>query len=110
MVSTSGTIGFGLSCQSSRYCERFAANCLEGDHKAAATDGLEARDGEELLVADTPQAMADAIARLHEDPSLAPAVIAAGRARLATAHAPTLVAQRLAALITAAAEGRAELG
>lgn len=44
-------------------------------------EGIELRDGEEILLADGPQAFADAVIRLLDDPALAARIGAAGRVR-----------------------------
>jgi polysaccharide biosynthesis protein PslH len=61
----------------------------------AAASGLAAQDGRELLLAETPAAFADAIARLHRDPGLAETLVAEGRARLRARHDPAAVAAAL---------------
>ena len=62
----------------------------------AAASGLAAQDGRELLLADTPAAFAEAIARLHREPALAEALVVEGRARLRAHHDPAGVAAALA--------------
>ena len=62
----------------------------------AGAAGLGAQDGRELLLADTPAAFADAIARLHREPALAEALVVEGRARLRARHDPAAVAAALA--------------
>jgi glycosyltransferase involved in cell wall biosynthesis len=62
----------------------------------AAAAGLAAGDGRELLLADTPDAFADALTRLHREPALAEALVAAGRARLRARHDPAAAAAALA--------------
>ncbi|MET0554928.1 MAG: glycosyltransferase family 4 protein [Vicinamibacteria bacterium] len=62
----------------------------------AAASGLAARDGRELLLADTPAAFAGAVARLHREPALGEALVARGRARLQERHDPAAVAAALA--------------
>jgi glycosyltransferase involved in cell wall biosynthesis len=63
-----------------------------------AAAGLDARDGEELLVAEDPCGFAGAIGRLHADPAYARASVEAGRALLGERHDPVRMARRLAAL------------
>jgi hypothetical protein len=60
-----------------------------------AARGLDAADGRELLLAREPEELARALRRLHEEPGLAAALVAAGRGRLASRHEPTTVAARL---------------
>jgi hypothetical protein len=74
----------------------------------AAASGLAAQDGCELLLADTPEAFADAIARLHHDPGLAEALVAQGRARLRARHDPAAVATALARLYEEATASSAD--
>jgi hypothetical protein len=57
--------------------------------------GLEAADGEELLVARDAAGFAAAIRRLCEEPGLAAALAAGGRAALRRRHDPATVARRL---------------
>ena len=61
----------------------------------AAASGLDARHEAELLVADTPEAIAVAIGRVANDSALARSLVAAGRARLAVRHDPHRVAQAM---------------
>jgi glycosyltransferase involved in cell wall biosynthesis len=60
-----------------------------------AMAGLGAAHGREVLVAQDAGEFAAAIARLHREPTLARALVAAGRAALAAHHSPTAVAARL---------------
>jgi len=60
-----------------------------------AAQGLEATDGRELLLAREPEEFALALRRLHEEPGLAAALVAAGRDRLTARHGPGAVAARL---------------
>jgi hypothetical protein len=62
----------------------------------AGARGLEATDGRELLLAGDPGAFALALRRLHAEPGLAAAMVAAGRDRLAEHHDPGAVGTRLA--------------
>jgi glycosyl transferase family 1/glycosyl transferase family 4 len=57
--------------------------------------GLEATDGRDLLLARQPEDFALALRRIHEEPGLAAALVAAGRDRLAIHHEPGAVAARL---------------
>lgn len=56
-----------------------------------AVRGLEAEDGEDLLVAETTEDFVDAFRRLHENPDLAVRLIRGGRASLARRHDPARV-------------------
>ncbi|HSD65209.1 MAG TPA: glycosyltransferase family 4 protein [Vicinamibacteria bacterium] len=60
-----------------------------------AAQGLEATHGRELLLARDAEGFADALRRLHGEPGLAAALVAAGRDRLAARHEPADVAARL---------------
>jgi hypothetical protein len=71
-----------------------------------AAAGLEARDGEDLLLARDGPGFAAALARLAADPSLPAALVAGGRASLRARHAPAAVAERLAAVYRRATGGR----
>lgn len=53
-----------------------------------AAAGLAAEDGRELLLAETPEAWAVAVARLRDRPSDREALVSAGRRALAERHAP----------------------
>ena len=68
----------------------------------AGARGLEATDGRELLLADDPEAFVHALRRLHGEPTLATALVAAGRDRLASHHDAGTVAARLTAVYTRA--------
>jgi len=61
-----------------------------------AAAGLDASDGEELLIASDPRGFATAIRRLHADASLARASVDAGRILLVARHDPVRIAERLA--------------
>jgi len=61
----------------------------------AAAAGLDARNGVELLVEDTPQGLSNAIHRLADDRALAQGLVAAARARLAAHHDPGRVVRAL---------------
>jgi len=61
----------------------------------AALAGLEARDGEEALVAREPRDFAAAIARLHREPALAAALVEAGRRARQERHDPLEIARRM---------------
>jgi hypothetical protein len=69
-----------------------------------AVAGLGAEHGRELLVAQDPAEIAAAFARLHRDPALARALVAAGREALAARHDPRQVASRLAEIYEESAE------
>jgi len=60
----------------------------------AAAHGLGADVGRELLVAESAEAFAAALAELHRDPARAGALAEAGRGRLGAVHAPARVAAR----------------
>lgn len=68
--------------------------------------GLDATDGEEALVADAPDALADACVRLLTDPARAAAVAAAGRARAVARHDADRAVETIDALLRAAVEGK----
>ncbi|MBN8590137.1 MAG: glycosyltransferase [Anaerolineae bacterium] len=59
--------------------------------------GLEAQDGEHLLVADSPEDFAAAVSRLLDDPALRARIGAAGRAYIETHHDLRLTTQALVA-------------
>ncbi|HKI03637.1 MAG TPA: glycosyltransferase family 4 protein [Thermoanaerobaculia bacterium] len=61
----------------------------------AALAGLEARDGEEALVAREPRDFASAIARLHREPALAASLVNAGREARRERHDPRAIARRM---------------
>lgn len=63
----------------------------------AALTGLEAVDGVEALTAGDARAFAAAIARLHQEPGLAAALVAGGRRARRERHDPEEVAKRLLA-------------
>jgi hypothetical protein len=63
----------------------------------AALAGLEVKDGREALVAREPREFAAAIRRLHREPGLAAALIAAGRRARRERHDPQEIARRLMA-------------
>ncbi|MCP4662829.1 MAG: glycosyltransferase [bacterium] len=65
-----------------------------------AARGLEAADGRELLLARDAAEFAAAIGRLHRQTELREAVVAAGRRRLRTDHAPERVAASLEGIYT----------
>jgi hypothetical protein len=62
---------------------------------SAGARGLEATDGDELLLADDAEAFALALRRLHAEPGLAAQLVAAGRRRLEARHEPGAIAARL---------------
>jgi glycosyltransferase involved in cell wall biosynthesis len=66
-----------------------------------AAQGLDVISGQELLLAAEAEAFAAALCRLHGEPDLAPALVAAGRDRLAAHHEPAAVAARLVEVYTA---------
>jgi hypothetical protein len=66
-----------------------------------AMAGLDAAHGREVLVAQDAGEFAAAIARLHREPALGRALVAAGRRALAVHHAPAAVAARLAEIYAA---------
>ncbi len=61
-----------------------------------AAAGLEAEDGQELLIGRTGAELANHIARLADDPEAARSLCEAGRRALAARHAPAAVADALA--------------
>jgi glycosyltransferase involved in cell wall biosynthesis len=65
-----------------------------------AVAGLEAVHGREVLVGQDGAELAAAIARLHREPTLARALVEAGRRTLVARHAPAAVAAALAAVYT----------
>lgn len=65
---------------------------------AAAADGLEVRDGDDLLLANTPAAFADAVERLATTPSLRAHLVDRGRGTLRRVHDPAAIARRLVAV------------
>lgn len=69
-----------------------------------AARGLDARDGEHLLLAGDGEAFAAALGRLHREPNLAATLVANGRRRLRERHAPARVAERLAAICASVCE------
>ena len=69
----------------------------------AAAAGLDARNGIELLVEDSPQGLSNAIQRLADDRALAQGLVAAARARLAAHHDPGRVVRALVAVYEEAA-------
>ena len=69
-----------------------------------AASGLDAADGRELLLARSGPDYAQAIARLATDGGLAGRLIAGGRARLASDHAPERFAAGFVALVAQLAE------
>ncbi len=66
-----------------------------------AVAGLGTAHGREVLVAQDAGEFAAAIARLHREPALGRALVAAGRRALAAHHAPAAVAARLAEIYAA---------
>jgi polysaccharide biosynthesis protein PslH len=64
----------------------------------AAAAGLEAGDGRELLLAQGADGFVAALRRLHDEPGLRPALIAAGRDLLRRRHDPVNVAAALAGI------------
>jgi polysaccharide biosynthesis protein PslH len=70
-----------------------------------AAQGLDAADGRELLLAREPGEFALALRRLHEEPGLAAALVAAGRDRLAARHDPEAIAARLVEVYASAVSG-----
>jgi polysaccharide biosynthesis protein PslH len=61
----------------------------------AALAGLEARDGEDAMVAREPRDFAAAIARLHREPALAAALVETGRRARQERHDPLEIARRM---------------
>ena len=71
-----------------------------------AARGLDARDGHELLIAGSAAEFAAAVRKLAADRDACAALIAAGRARLRSAHDPQTVAARLEQIYLQAARRR----
>ncbi len=71
-----------------------------------AAAGLGVVDGKEALLGARPEALASAIGRLAADPALGGRLVAAGRARLETEHAPARFAGRFLALADRVARAR----
>jgi glycosyltransferase involved in cell wall biosynthesis len=69
---------------------------LIGSSQTAAA--LEATAGEEILVADDPEAFASGLERLAEEAALRERLTARGRARLRSRHDPAQVAEQLEAI------------
>ncbi|HVT16694.1 MAG TPA: glycosyltransferase [Thermoanaerobaculia bacterium] len=63
-----------------------------------AAAGLEAADGQEVLLARDAAGFAAALARLHHEPALAATLIAGGRAALRRDHDPSCIARQLVAI------------
>jgi polysaccharide biosynthesis protein PslH len=72
----------------------------------AAARGLDIASGRELLIASTPAAFADSIARVHADVTLRDALVESGRTYLRLRHNPATQAQELAKIYANATEGR----
>jgi sugar transferase (PEP-CTERM/EpsH1 system associated) len=66
---------------------------------SAAAGGVDAEPEQHLLVADTPQQIADAVLRIVQDPAERARLAAAGRARMLSHHAWPASMRRLDALI-----------
>jgi sugar transferase (PEP-CTERM/EpsH1 system associated) len=64
----------------------------------AAAEGLEARPGEDLLVADTPDEFARHVLHVLGDPELAARLAVAGRRYVETSHNWALIAEQLAGI------------
>lgn len=75
---------------------------------SAGASGLGAAHGRELLIADTPAAFAEAVARLHRDAALAAELAANGRERLRARHDPAAVAAAFAGVYEAATASSAD--
>ncbi len=67
---------------------------------AMGAEGLDVHDGVDVLIADTPQAMADACVRLISDPRLRETLVVAGRRRFYETHRWSEVEARAAAVAT----------
>lgn len=65
------------------------------------TEGLDVRDGEDVLVADEPAAFAAAVARLLTDDALWARLAARGRVRAGAAHSREAIRARFAAVLDA---------
>jgi glycosyltransferase involved in cell wall biosynthesis len=69
---------------------------------AIGAEGLDARDGEHLLVADDADAIAGAVIRLSTDDGLRRRLVDAGRRRWRAAHSPDAVAGAVASVLNGA--------
>jgi polysaccharide biosynthesis protein PslH len=69
-------------------------------------DGLDLRDGEEILIADGPRDFAEAAVRVLGDPALSERLGAAGRRRAESAYDWEAIGSHLAGLLEALAAGR----
>lgn len=69
-------------------------------------EGIEARDGEHLLLADTPDELARAVLRVLGEPGLAARLAAAGRALVEREYAWPALAERMADVLAAAIDAR----
>lgn len=78
------------------------ARCVPVVATRHAAGGLEARDGQELLLASEPGGFAKAIARLASDPELRDRLVTGGRALLRRRHDPSRVAEGMTSVYLAA--------
>src|SRR5205085_8229088 len=69
---------------------------------AIGAEGLDARDGEHLLLADGADAIARAVIRLTTDGGLRRRLVDAGRRRWLAAHSPDAVARAVASVLNGA--------
>jgi sugar transferase (PEP-CTERM/EpsH1 system associated) len=84
--------------------ESMAAGCPVVSSSAAIA-GLDVRHGQEVLVADTPEALASEVLRLLADPALARAVAARARAYVCRTHSLARIGAQFAELVAACAAG-----
>ena len=75
----------------------------------AATGGLDARQGQNMLVADSPEELAAAIVRVLADPNLATRLGAAGRATALERYTWAAKARELQSVFMSVAAGRAQV-
>lgn len=73
---------------------------------SVAAAGLRVQSGRELLIADSAEAMVDAVRRLANEPARAAALVDAGRAYLARHHGASEIAARLEAIYLRARDER----
>ena len=69
-------------------------------------DGLDVADGRHLLLADTPEAFANQVLRVLDDPTLAAQLSANGRALVGATYTWQAIGQRMLAIVDEVSEGR----